>query len=222
MTVRQKNLASLKRLGFKVAPSLPTVRHDGRVRLRPVGEIVARAAALKALFAWVSAPEEAIPADKVTAYVRRNKLRDHLAGEERQALDLPRAEAQEQHVDSVGWKLENMWPLAWVAGFDPAPPVGGMIDGEQIGALLQFLPSFDGSVGDFTKSCTPRPVAEVDALEDLFYCAHNAARSAQLGGDTVSDAFHPVRDGGVVQERRHALTWALSPGVAWDDTDLST
>jgi hypothetical protein len=34
--------------------------------------------------------------------------------------------------------------------------------------------------------------------------------------------FHPVFDGGVVHERRHALTWALSPGVSWDETDLST
>lgn len=70
--------------------------------------------------------------------------------------------------------------------------------------------------------CTPRKDAEVDALEDLFYCAHNAVRSAQLGHDTVPPGFHAVVDGGVVHERRHALPWALSLGVAWDDTDLST
>ena len=222
MTMREKNLASLKRLGFRVAPSLPTVRHEGRVRLRPVPEIVGRAAALKALFAWVSAPEDALPSDRVTAFVRRNKLRAHLTDEEREIVDLPRLDANEQHVNAIGWRLENMWPLAWVVGFDPAPPIGGMIDHERIGALLEFLPWFDGSVADYAKSWTPRPLAEVDALEDLFYCAHNAVRSAQLGGDTVPRGFHPVADGGVVHERRHALTWALSPGVAWDDTDLST
>ena len=27
---------------------------------------------------------------------------------------------------------------------------------------------------------------------------------------------------GVIHERRHALTWATSPRVKWDDTDLST
>lgn len=52
--------------------------------------------------------------------------------------------------------------------------------------------------------------------KDLFYCAHNAVRSAQLGHDTVPPGFHAVVDGGVVHERRHALTWALSLGVAWE------
>ncbi|MDX2015500.1 MAG: DUF4272 domain-containing protein [Myxococcaceae bacterium] len=67
-----------------------------------------------------------------------------------------------------------------------------------------------------------RPLSDLIQLEDLFYCAHNDVRSAQLGYATVPAAFHPVFDGGVVHERRHALTWALSPGVPWDETDLST
>jgi hypothetical protein len=63
---------------------------------------------------------------------------------------------------------------------------------------------------------------EVLDLEDLFYCAHNAGRSAQLGGKTVPKGFHPIAGTGVIHERRHALTWATSPRVKWDDTDLST
>lgn len=31
-----------------------------------------------------------------------------------------------------------------------------------------------------------------------------------------------VFDGGAIHERRHALTWAISDGVSWDDTDLTT
>lgn len=58
--------------------------------------------------------------------------------------------------------------------------------------------------------------------EDLFYCLHNAVRSAQLGGETVPDGFHPVGNGGVIHERRHSLTWMLSKGVDWEETDLST
>ena len=60
-------------------------------------------------------------------------------------------------------------------------------------------------------------------MEDLFYCAHNAVRTAQMGGKAaVPEGFHPVRDGGAIHERRHSLTWALSPGVEWEETDLST
>lgn len=97
-----------------------------------------------------------------------------------------------------------------------------MIDRVTIRALFDFLPSLDHTIDAFLAGCTPRPDGDVDALEDLFYCAHNAVRSAQLGQDTVPPGFHPVADGGVVHERRHALTWTLSPGVAWSDTDLST
>jgi hypothetical protein len=48
---------------------------------------------------------------------------------------------------------------------------------------------------------------------------HNAVRSAQLGEDTVPEGFHPIANGGVIHERRHALTWAISPGVSWEKTE---
>jgi len=116
-----------------------------------------------------------------------------------------------------------MWPLAWALGFALVPDVGGaMIDGDVIRALGEFLPNFDQSTDDLLARARPRSAAEVCDLEDLFYCAHNAVRSAQLGHDTVPRGFDPTVQGGVVHERRHALTWMISPGVDWDDTDLST
>ena len=62
-------------------------------------------------------------------------------------------------------------------------------------------------------------------MEDLFYCVHNAVRSAQLAMHEENDdavgivpeGFDPIANGGVIHERRHALTWALSPGVDWDE-----
>ena len=88
--------------------------------------------------------------------------------------------------------------------------------------LFDFLPGHDASVSDLVARAQPRSFQEVLELEDLFYCAHNAVRSAQLGRATVPDDFDPISDGGCVHERRHALTWLLSPGVDWDDTDLGT
>ena len=114
MTRREKSLSVLKKLGFKVAPSLTP--------------------------------------------------------EERKIHAMPRAKARAIHQGTIGWRLENMWPLAWILGFDLAPPASG----------------------------------------------------AQLGGKTVPKGFHPIAGTGVIHERRHALTWATSPRVKWDDTDLST
>jgi hypothetical protein len=60
-------------------------------------------------------------------------------------------------------------------------------------------------------------------MEDLFYCAYSAVRSAVYGGAaSVPERFDPMVNGLVIQERRHALTWMVSPGVAWQETDRST
>jgi Domain of unknown function (DUF4272) len=118
-----------------------------------------------------------------------------------------------------------MWALAWVLGFHPPPdPVSGQVSDEISRAIvLDFLPGLDASVDDLLERARPRTQEQVVELEDVFYCAHNAVRSAQTGSTTaVPKDFHPVRDGGAIHERRHSLTWAISPGVKWEETDLST
>ena len=112
-----------------------------------------------------------------------------------------------------------------ILGFDPPPdPMSGQVPNEVSRAVvLDFLPGLDASVDDLLHAARPRAGEAVVELEDVFYCAHNAVRSAQTGSTTaVPRDFHPVRDGGAIHERRHALTWAISPGVAWEETDLST
>jgi hypothetical protein len=127
-------------------------------------------------------------------------------------------------VDTIGWKLENMWALAWVLGFDPAPTLeAAQIHDEIIGKLFrEFLPGLDQSIADLLAKSAPRQAADVVEMEYRFYCAHNAVRSAQLGRKTVPKGFHPVIHGGAIHERRHSLSWCLAPEVAWEDTDLST
>jgi Domain of unknown function (DUF4272) len=218
-TVRKRSLAKLKKAGFRVAPSLPTVREAAA--LRPLEEIATRLMALDALFTWVSQLQVADA--KVKAYAKASGLAKAMTPKERALWKTARKVVNRTHAGNIGWRLENMWPLAWVLGFPKVPSTGGkMIDGATIGALFKWLPKTSEGVGDVLARAKPRTEAAVLAMEDLFYCAHNAARSAQLGGKTVPKGFHPVLNGGVVHERRHALTWATSPGVAWDDTDLST
>lgn len=180
--------------------------------------------ALDALFTWVAFPEKAATTERVRKYSDRNRLRDWLTEEEAAIMDLPRGEAQKSHADNIGWKLENMWALAWVLGFEPEPGLEASQVGEEVTRpmIFEFLPGLDRTVDDLLAKATPRSAAEVIAMEYRFYCAHNAVRSAQLGGDTVPEGFHPIIHGGAVHERRHSLSWCIAPDVAWDDTDLST
>ncbi len=221
-SLRERTFAELEELGFRPAGSLPDP--DVSQSLRPPEEIAARLMSLDALFTWVAFSEEDVATDRIGAYLDRNGLRTWLAADELAILAFSRAEAHDGHVDSIGWKLENMWSLAWVLGFEPPPSV----ESSQIRAdisrsmIYDFLPGLERTIPDLIAKATPRAAEEVIAMEYRFYCAHNAVRSAQLGGDTVPRGFHPVHHGGAVHERRHSLTWCLSPSVGWEDTDLST
>jgi hypothetical protein len=225
--IRQASIAKLELLGFRAAESLPTTGHrrDVAGKLRPANEIAGRLLAMKAITTYVIAPEDQASTSGIRKYVERNQLERLMSAKERSILQMDRSTAREQHGATVGWYFENMWALAWVLGYQREPGfVGGMIPDDVIREVVfDFAPGPDIGSTDFAAGSKLRSRAEVASLEDAFYCAHNAVRSAQIGSaDTVPSGFDPVADGGVIHERRHSLTWVLSPGVAWDDTDLST
>ena len=221
-SLRNQTFHDLATLGFRPARWLPLPDLDRS--LRPAHQVAARLMALDALFTWVAFPKATVDSQRIVDYVDRNQLRDWLTEDEAAILDLSRRKAHATHGDNIGWKLENMWPLAWALGFDPEPTLeAAQIDDEVIRSLLHdVLPGLSTTIDDLLARADPRPPSAVIALEDRFYCAHNAVRSAQLGRDTVPPGFHPVIHGGAVHERRHALTWCLAPDVPWDETDLST
>lgn len=223
--IRQKNLQRLSQWGFSVSSSLPHGPRDDSAALRPIEQIAKRLWALDALFLYVSVPGKTMPTKTIRESVARNGLSDHLTDEENAILNTRwRWLARRNQVHSIGWRLENMLSLAWILGFDVPPSTQGeMLDGEPLQRMIcEFIGDLDQDFGNWVNSRSPQSEVDVVDKEDLFYCAHNAVRSAQLGEDTVPDTFHPIVNGGVVHERRHALTWAVSPGVHWDETDLST
>ena len=218
---RETNYCQLARRGFRCARWLPLLRDLDT--LRPQEEIVGRALALSTLFHWVAAPERVLSTADLQRFITDNEISSLLARKEAELLALPREEAR-AHVDQIGWRLENLWALAWVLGLEQMPLFwSGQLPEEASGKILDALrPAAGRRVADYLAAFgSIRPLDDVVALEDLYYCAHNAVRSAQSGSDSVPADFHPVRDGGTVHERRHALSWCLST-CDWDETDLST
>lgn len=225
--MRKQSMSSLHAAGFRPATSLPTAGHrkDVQGKLRPTAEIARRLMALQVLVMAVTAKEDEVPSRLLRAYVDKNKLDAFMTEEERKILALSREAATEKYGPLIGWRMENMWPLAWALGFGNKPPVSGeMVNFEILGPVFQeFLPRLDADGDVFITGLQPRSLDEIAQLEDELYCAHNAVRSAQTGRkDVVPKDFDPVGNGGVIHERRHSLTWVLSPGVAWHKTDLST
>lgn len=230
--IRDENLAFLNEHGFKPATWMPLPAEVGQPSeetgfaggtLRPEIDIANRLCCHCAVFAWGSAPPDF--EQPIKDFIDNNNLRPHMTDEELALVDMPKNEATEQFSHLVGWRLENMWSLAWMLGLAEEPSATtGQLPEEVTGGLLSFfLPGFDVTPQDLIERGETQPVESVVRMEDLFYLSHNAVRSGQTGHlDQLPDGFDPIADGGAIHERRHSLTWALAPGAEWDETDLST
>lgn len=216
--LRRKNLLICHDAGFKPSSSLPT--ELGRA-LRPTIEIANRLHAIKALVLWLMVPQDNLPSEKILNFIDNNNLKDWMTEDEHTILSLVRDD--EQARNSIGWKFENAWPLAWYFGYVEPDVNGQMMTGEQMQEILmKHTCSLEDELEGWIKNKETVSVEKLKEKEDLFYCLHNAVRSAQLGSDTVPAGFDPMGNGGVIHERRHSLTWILSKGTSWEDTDLST
>jgi len=216
--LRLKNVSICLDAGFRPSNSLPT---EFERQLRPTIEIAQRLNAIKALVLWLMVPEENLETDKILNFIDENNLDDFMDEEEKEILNKPRDD--EQARNSIGWRFENAWPLAWYFGYKESEISGQMMSGEQMKEILQdFSCPLDENIEDWIKDKQTLSENELIQKEDLFYCLHNAVRSAQFGRETVPNGFDPIGNGGVIHERRHSLTWMLSKGTSWEETDLST
>lgn len=216
--LRRDNLSTAQNAGFTPTVSLPT---DLGRELRPTIEIAKRLNAINALVLWLMVPEDSLGSENILSFVDRNDLRTFMTAEEQAIFSLPRND--EQARNAIGWKFENAWPLAWYFGYKEPAIDGQMMEGDQMQEILKnYSCPPNKTMEEWVQSKETRSEDNLLKKEDLFYCLHNAVRSAQIGGATVPAGFHPVSNGGVIHERRHSLTWMVSKGVRWEETDLST
>ncbi|WP_237274947.1 DUF4272 domain-containing protein [Tenacibaculum ovolyticum] len=216
--LRLNNISICLDSGFKPASSLPT---EFERQIRPTIEIAQRLNAIKALILWLMVPEENLEADKILNFIDKNGLINFMDKEEKEILKVSRDD--EQARNSIGWKFENAWSLAWYFGYKEPEITGQMMSGEQMQEILQdFSCPLNEIIEDWIKDKSTLSENKLIQKEDLFYCIHNAVRSAQMGRETVPNGFDPMGNGGVIHERRHSLTWMLSKGISWEETDLST
>jgi hypothetical protein len=214
--LRNSTKAALNAHGLEVPEGVLSPDDRGNLELRSPYEIARRLMGQHATVAWCCASEEIASSALLTKYIDSNELFELLSDAERNIVNTPRGDAAQMR-EQVGWFTENIWALAWTLGFETTPGIDGMPIKVEVGPPLtrDFLELFNADVERIVSKVGPRSQEDVIALEDLFYCAHSAART--LARDNEDMRF-PC---GVVQERRHALTWCLSPGTAWEDIDLS-
>lgn len=176
-SIRTANIKYLNEHGFYPAEwlPLPTLGRAGEEGfpggiLRPASEIATRLLCHAAVFAWGSAP----PAftDKIVRFIERNDLNANFTPTECEIVAMDKAEAFDKHSFSVGWRLENMWSLAWGLGITPEPlAVSGQITDDVSGILMEvFLPEFETLVGELVDSAEVADAEDVVRVHDVSQC----------------------------------------------------
>lgn len=149
--MRDNNLAYLNEHGFKPATWMPLPCTFGQASddvgyasgaLRPEKEIANRLLCHCAVFAWGSAPSEF--EQPISQFISDNELLEHMTSDEKEIVGMPKDDASAQFAHVVGWRLENMWSLAWILGVAGIPSATtGQLSQDVSGTLMSlFLPEF--------------------------------------------------------------------------------
>jgi hypothetical protein len=220
-TLRDAHVSQLNDLGFSVSNGLPIKNWD-KININ-YERVAKRLLAIKIVFAYVCMPKELIPTDKIQQSINSNRIGKFFTSSEREMLKMNRDESNKVNIDMVGWKLENMVGLSWIFGFERLNELGlNMCSGENVKQLIfQETPKIDSEINSWITNTKTRPIEQVIAAEDFYYCWHNAARNIAFSGAKNPTELPPQILVGLIQERRISLTFTLSDNE-WDETDLST
>ena len=137
-------------------------------------------------------------------YLKEYDLWGALTKEESNYLSNPTYGTQSQI--NASWRLEALYLLVWAVRLVPELPFP--TEQASVNEFIDSLPSSSESPEEFINSLELRPIAEIMDASDLIYRLHWAVRQYGANLDI---------DGGVVQERHHAINWLTNyDGEKWD------
>ncbi|WP_334037113.1 DUF4272 domain-containing protein [Alteromonas macleodii] len=137
-------------------------------------------------------------------YLKEFDLWGSLSKEEKNYLSSPSYGNQAQI--NASWRLEALYLLVWAVGLVPTLPFP--TEQASVNEFIDSLPSSDEAPDNFISSLKLRPISEIMDASDLTYRLHWAVRQHGASLDI---------DGGVVQERHHAINWLTNyDGEKWD------
>jgi hypothetical protein len=210
---KARNERELERLGLRALPALPPVIGEAEVELRPALEVAQRALALVV----VALRAESLTGPNVIPVADLEQKRPLAFGAltPNESLFLNAATPEQQQVVNFVWRYEALFLLQWALGLaGDLPHPSGVCD---VGAAVQTM--LDVSEEELLAQAHLRPTGAVlDAL-DLHFRLHWAVRQARVDGNDGGNGL----DGGVIQERHHALNWLVQfENADWDDVDTPT
>ncbi|MEA2224218.1 MAG: hypothetical protein QOH83_2594 [Solirubrobacteraceae bacterium] len=214
LAIREQSVQRLGQWKLSDPGPLPLHREKDFDWMRSTPSVTDRCHAIAAALALA----HRAPVQTVRAAVDDNDLEGSLGARERELLrvregdvDAGEAELQQLLVD-ISWREEALHALLWALGLVDDLPPDQMCPKSPVYELL--APGLDP--GNARQDVQLRPLAQIAAMLDFYYCLHWHARKAQYHGDVWDYQIAP----GVVLERRRALEW-LFQDAEWEDVDLA-
>lgn len=213
LAIREQSVRRLRRWKFSDPGALPLHAAEDFEWVRSPDAVADRCHAIAAALALAHRAPVQTVRNAIDAYGlepslgrRELELLRVLEGDEE-----PDEEELQQLLVDISWREEALHALLWVLRFVDDLPPDRMCPKQP--AYEQLAPGLDpGKAPDDVRM---RPLSEIAAMLDLYYCLHWHARNAQYHGDVWDYQIAP----GVVLERRRALEW-LFQDARWEDVDL--
>jgi len=208
---------SVKRLGqWKLSDtgSLPLHSDEDFDWMRGAPAVADRCHAIAAALALA----HRAPVSTVRGAIDEHDLEGSLGARELELLrvlegddEVSEPQLQQLLVD-ISWREEALHALLWVLTIVDELPPDQMCPKQPV--YEQLAPGLDP--GRARDDLRLRPLLEIAAMLDFYYCLHWHARKAQYHGDVWDYQIAPS----VVLERRRALEWLFQDGQ-WEDVDLA-
>ena len=190
----------LKERGIPYIDWLPTVEDENKVVLRDIKDVGRRIICLFCLVGTAFNEGD----NEYIEYLKTHDLWKYLSKEERNYLSRPTYGTQ-THINA-SWRLEALYLLVWAVKLVPDLPFP--TEQASVNEFIDSIPASDESPEQFISSLQLRPIPEIMDAADLTYRLHWAVRQS---GESLE------LDGGVVQERHHAVNWLTNyDGEKWD------
>ncbi len=215
LAIRERSVQRLSRWQLSDPGSLPLHGDEDFGWMRDGADVADRCHALAAALALT----HRAPVPTVRGAIDDNGLEGSLAGRERELLAVLEGDADAEEGDlqlllvDIAWREEALHALLWSLGLVDDLPADEMCP--KAPAYERLAPGLNPAAAE-GGAVRLRPVAELAAMLDFYYCLHWHARRAQYHGELWDYHIAP----GVVLERRRALEW-LFQDAPWDDVDLA-
>ena len=214
LAIREQSVRRLRRWKLPDPGSLPLHNDADFEWVRDAAAVADRCHAIAAALALA----HRAPVATVRGAIDEHGLHQYLGAREIELLrvlegddDAAESTVQQLLVD-ICWREEALHALLWVLRHVDDLPPDRMCPKQP--AYEQLAPGLDpGAAGTYQRM---RPLSEIAAMLDFYYCLHWHARKAQYHGAVWPNQIAP----GVVLERRRALEW-LFQDVPWEDVDLA-